>query len=297
MILKVVISIAAVLLVACSNSVSDGSQSDERDSLSSDVAAESSADAEQSSSSSATCEEIRSTKNDFVPIENVLPCVQENEKVAFIIRHGERNAGESGYDDTLNANGAEQARELGRRLKDYSDFYFMHTDYLRTLETGYRIAEGKGQKVEEFTRENCDSIVHEWNDDLRYDWYLKDGSYMSMCASGNNMAAYTKMAYEVDDYYCDLAFYNAKERTMEFVRNHFTYGKMHDITFAVTHDLFVAPLMISITDGEIGMDYYKYGDEYYWPNFLAGAAVIVDDQDNVTMVPVRGLSSGRMAER
>jgi len=273
--LKVVMSIAAVLLVACSNTVSGGSQSDE-----------------------ATCEEIRSTKKDFVPIENVLPCVRDNEKVAFVIRHGERNAGESGYDDTLNANGVIDTRALGRKLKDYPDFYYMHTDCLRTLETAYRIAEGKGQKVEEFTRDNCDSVVHEYNEDLYYYWYLKDESYLGKCGSDAGLGALTMMAYEVDDYYCSQAFYNAKDRTLEFIEKNFTYGKMHHITFAITHDYFVAPLMIAITDGEIGMDYYNhYGDEYYWPNFLSGAAIIVDDRGKVTMIPVKGLSSGRMAEQ
>jgi len=304
-ILNVAMIAAMSAFVACSNSVSGGSQSDERDSLSSDVAAESSAAAEQSSSSavessssSATCEEIRSTKNDFVPIENVLPCVQENEKVAFIIRHGERNPSESGYDDTLNANGVIDTRALGSKLKDYPDFYYMHTGYLRTLQTAYHIAEGKGQKVEEFTRENCDSIVHEYNEDLYVNWYIKDEAYLNVCGSDGGFGMLTMMAYEPDDYYCSLAFYNVKERTQELVEKYFTYDKMHPITFAISHDYFVGPLMIAITDGEIGMDYYNhYGDEYYWPKFLSGGAFIVDDQDNVTMIPVKGLSSGRMADQ
>lgn len=298
--------IAAAMFVACTNSISGGSQSDEQNlSSSSEAAAESSAAAEQSSSSavessssSATCEEIRSTKNDFVPIENVLACVQENEKVAFIIRHGERNADESGYDDTLNANGVIDTRALGSKLKEYPDFYYMHTGYLRTLETAYRIAEGKGQNVVEFTRENCDSIVHEYNEDLYVEWYIKDDAYLNVCGSDGGFGMITKMAYELDDYYCSLAFYNVKERTQELVEKYFTYDKMHPVTFAISHDYFVGPLMIAITDGEIGMDYYNhYGDEYYWPNFLSGVAIIVDEQDNVTMIPVKGLSSGRMADQ
>ncbi len=280
--------IVATIFVACSDDSGSSAKDDESLSSSSIV--------ELSSSSSATCEEIRTTKNDFVPLENVLPCVNENEKVAFVVRHGERNYNESGYDDTLNANGVIDARALGSKLKEYPDFYYMHTNIFRTLETGYRIAEGKGQSVEKFTRENCDSIVHEFNEDLVSDWYYKDESYLSKCAS-DAAAALTKMAYEPDDYYCSLAFYNAKERTQELVERNFIYSKMHDITFAVTHDFFVAPLLISVTDGEIGLDYHNHsGDGYFWPNFLSGVAFIVDDMDRVTMVPVKGLASGRLAE-
>lgn len=243
---------------------------------------------------SAACAEIRSTKNDFVPLENVLPCVMENEKVAFIVRHGEREYYESGTEDHLNEKGVMQAFRLGEKLKAYPDFYYMHSYYIRTMETAYYVAEGKGQKVEAFTRENSDTLVHEMMDDLLYNWYVKDYAYEHVCSPNGGLASLTKMAYETEDYYCNLGFYNAKERTLEFVKKYFTYNRMHDITFAVTHDYFVAPMVIAITDGEIGMDYHNHsGDDYYWPNFLSGAAVIVDDKDNVTMVPVKGLESGR----
>lgn len=297
--------IAAIMFVACNNTVSDGSPSDELSLSSSSEAAieiggaaeQSSSSMVESSSSSATCEEIRSTKNDFVPVEAVLPCVKENEKVAFIVRHAERNVYESGTEDTLNANGVVQARTLGSKLKAYPDFYYMHSYYIRTLETAYHIAEGKGQNVDVFTRENSDGIVHELSEDLLSYWFVKDDSYVNVCAPMGSDAAFTKMAYEVDDYYCSLAFYNAKERTLEFVRKYFTYNVMHDVTFAITHDYFIAPLVIAVTDGAIGMDYHNhYGDKYYWPNFLSGAAIIVDNLDNVTMVAVKGNPSGRMLE-
>lgn len=246
---------------------------------------------------SAACAEIRSTKNDFVPLENVLPCVMENEKVAFIVRHGAREPYENGSEDHLNEIGVMQAFRLGEKLKTYPDFYYMHSYYIRTMETAYYVAEGKGQKVETFTRENSDTLVHEMTDDLLYDWYVKDYAYEYVCSPNGGLNSLTKMAYETDDYYCTMGFYNAKERTLEFVKKYFTYSRMHKATFAVTHDYFVAPMVIAITDGEIGMDYYNHsGDYYYWPNFLSGAAVIVDDKDNVTMVPVKGLESGRLAD-
>lgn len=243
---------------------------------------------------SARCAAIRTTKNDFVPLEDILPCVMENEKVAFVVRHSERNSNESGPDDHLNENGVAIARALGAKLKAYPDFYYMHTFYIRTMETAYYVAEGKGQKVVPFTRENGDALVHETNDDLLYDWYVKDYAYEYVCSPSGGLVALTKMAYETEDYYCNLGFYNAKDRTLEFVKKYFTYNRMHDVTFAVTHDYFVAPMVIAITDGEIGMDYYNHGgDDYYWPNFLSGAAIIVDAKDSVTMVPVKGLESGR----
>lgn len=244
---------------------------------------------------SAACAEIRSTKNDFVPLEYILPCVKENEKVAFIVRHGAREPFENGTEDHLNEMGVMQAFRLGEKLKAYPDFYYMHSYYIRTMETAYYVAQGKGQKVDAFTRENSDTLVHEMTDDLLYNWYVKDYAYEYVCSPNGGLASLTKMAYETEDYYCNLGFYNAKERTLEFVKKYFTYNRMYKATFAVTHDYFVAPMVIAITDGEIGMDYYNHsGDYYYWPNFLSGAAVIVDDKDNVTMVPVKGLESGRL---
>lgn len=240
------------------------------------------------------CGEVRTTKNDFVPLENVLACVKKNEKVAFIVRHGEREPADTGPDDHLNANGIEGARNLGKKLKAYPDFYYMHTYYMRTMETAYYVAEGKGQNVEMFTRENADGIVHEMTDDLLSYWYETGNISVCACDYRCDLAAYTKMAYVEGDDYCDLAFYNAKARTLELVEKYFTYEKMHDVTFAVSHDYFVAPLMIAITDGEIGMDFHNhYGDYYYWPNFLSGAAFIVDEKNHLTMIPVKGLESGR----
>lgn len=271
------IAFACCMLVACDNSTNNGET---------DLFA-----------GSERCDEIRKTKKDFVPVEDILPCVKESEKVAFILRHAERDEYRTGTEDSLNAFGVEQARALGNKLKSYPDFYYMHTNYIRTLETAYNIAKGKGQKLDIFTRENSDGIVHELNEDLLYYWYVKDEAYVYACAPSGGLEAFTKMAYELDNYYCSLGFYNVKERTLEFVQKYFNYNEMHDITFAITHDYFIAPLVIAITDGEIGMDYYNHsGDYYYWPNFLSGAAIIVDNQNNVTMIPAKGLPSGRLEE-
>lgn len=271
------IAFACCMLVACDNSTDNGE-------------AVLWADSEK-------CDEIRKTKNDFVPVEDILPCVKESEKVAFILRHAERDADRTGTEDSLNEHGVEQARLLGHKLKSYPDFYYIHTYYIRTLETAYNIAKGKGQIVDVFTRENSDGTVHILNEDLLYYWYVKDEAYINVCSPSGYMEAFTKMAYEVDDYYCSLGFYNAKDRTLEFVRKYFNYSNMHNITFAITHDFFVSPLVIAISDGEIGMDYYSHsGDYYYWPNFLSGAAIIVDNQNNVTMIPAKGLPSGRLEE-
>jgi hypothetical protein len=81
------------------------------------------------------CLAIRATKNDFIPITDIFPCVRSNEKLAFIIRHAARDRDASGSLASLNSEGRSQSLELGERLSATGDFFYMHTHYYRNMET------------------------------------------------------------------------------------------------------------------------------------------------------------------
>ena len=239
------------------------------------------------------CATVRNTKTEFLPIENVIPCVKSNEKVAFIIRHGERG---SDYSSTgrLNANGQKMAKNLGKRLIEFPDFYYMHTSVYRAVETAFYVAIGKEQTISDTAKWYTTSDkYHALSEDFGGEFFTKNCG--SNCGCGTGWEDYAKMAYDVNA--CPKRFYNVDEKREEIVNRYFTYEIMHNITLVGSHDQFVAPFVISMTDRQMkNLNYHVTRNDNNWINYLAGAAIIVDNENNVTYVPVRGHNSGYLGK-
>ena len=56
-----------------------------------------------------------------------------------------------------------------------------------------------------------------------------------------------------------------------------------------SHDQFLVPLVISISNRKIGLRYFE---DRHWINYLAGIAVVIGADGKQTLVPVKGLNSG-----
>lgn len=223
----------------------------------------------------------------------MIPCVKSNEKVAFIIRHGERG---SDYSSTgrLNANGQKMAKNLGKRLIEFPDFYYMHTSVYRAVETAFYVAIGKEQTISDTAKWYTTSDkYHALSEDFGGEFFTKNCG--SNCGCGTGWEDYAKMAYNVNA--CSNRFYNVDEKREEIVNKYFTYEIMHNITLMGSHDQFVAPFVISMTDRQMkNLNYHETRNDNNWINYLAGAAIIVDNENNVTYVPVRGHNSGYLGK-
>lgn len=290
---------------------------DETASSSSEEAVESSSsEIEESSSSeeaaptlSEECLAMRSTQDQFIPLEDVFDCVLPNEKMVFVIRHGERKKEDDGSNGDLSRQGKDQSRYLGTQIapKNSEEFYYISTKTPRTMNTNIYISKGKGETfLDSVTVFGKDSSYHYVkNEDYSEGWFVKNKD-INDCAGVTSWARFTKFAYEPTA--CPEAFYDADEKTKEFIDKHFMYEDIPNVTIVATHDKFIAPFLISLTDRKIGFeahDYVKkngYDNDWnqgvfkHWPNYLAGAAIIVNEKNERAFVPVKGLKTGYLGE-
>ena len=245
----------------------------------------------------ARCEVIRNTKTDFVPVEDFLPCVKDDEKAVIIIRHAERDSNNASGTGPLNLWGYGEATALGYKMRSVrekynlqGDFYYMYTNVPRAQQTARLIAAGMGDHF-------IGGVNHEQSAAI-------DGNYFANKIGGNNdwEAKLSEYAYKYDQRYTYSAWngsktaeLSAKDEVDKLIRENFTYDKLKTkYTLGGTHDTFVLPMMIVLTEKQIGMDYYNHrGDYHYVPNFMSGVAFFVDKNGVTASVAVKGLSSGR----
>jgi broad specificity phosphatase PhoE len=241
------------------------------------------------------CLAIRATKNDFIPLTDIFPCVRSNEKLAFIIRHAARDRDASGNLAPLNSEGRVQAVDLGERLSATGDFFYMHTHYYRNMETVMLMAQGKGQTIPDSA--SLYSVIedeyHLQTQDLLESWFVKDETKVDACKSPQSWgwSAYSKFAYEEENLTaCQAAFYDVDDRVQDFIAKYFTYEQMHDMTMAISHDQFVVPFLVSISDRQLDLRFHNHENDFnYWINYLTGVAIIVDPDNQVTIIPVKSL--------
>ena len=257
------------------------------------------------------CKTLRSTTDKFVPIFDILYCLRSNEKVTFILRHAARgeDTSESG---TLSTTGENQCKEVGNKLKEMNldDFSYMHTRFYRAKQTAWIIAKSKGQEVGSqdawFNKDDTEFQIT--NDDLLDGWYVnnKDDNLKKTCKGNvsSGWGAYSRAAYKEYDNNnqknaCEAFLHDIDDKTQEVIKKHFTYDKMKPgVTIAISHDQFLAPFVISTSNrmisGPGGRDlrYHKYGTQEHWINYLSGAAIITDPDDNTIIIPATALSSG-----
>ena len=189
----------------------------------------------------------------------------------------------------------------------------MHTNVVRTVETAMIISNNKGQTTgsENEWKDNIADDYHIENMDLLESWYIKDESKKNACQGKNSWgwSIYSKAAYEEYDKEnnddsknkdaCEAALYNIKNRTQEFINTYFTYDKMHKMTIAISHDQFLVPFVIAISNKQIHdennytLQFHKHENDFnYWINYLTGIAIITGPDEETTVIPVMALDDG-----
>ena len=87
------------------------------------------------------------------------------------------------------------------------------------------------------------------------------------------------------------AFYELEPRAQEFMQTVILKNlpKWKRVTVMVSHDIFVMPLTVFGSKKKVALKYYE---DYHWINYIAGLAIIVDEQNNLRYIPVKGAESG-----
>lgn len=245
---------------------------------------ESSSSAESSDSAPRVAAEIPLDKDGFATVADVYRSLAPSEKAVFIIRHSEREDAVT-IETELTANGVKMAQDLGATLKSDEEFSYITSGFVRTNETANNISKGRGEA-------NLPKLIT--NYDITGNWFLKiSADSLAQYASklgmqGSSVELMAHWAY--GEPYPD-ALYELEPRAQEFMEKVILKNlpKWKRVSIMVSHDIFVMPLAVFGSEGKVAL---KYHEDYHWINYIAGLAVIIDAQNNLRYVPVKGADSG-----
>ena len=211
-------------------------------------------------------------------IGDVWKNVKCDEKVVFVIRHAERESG-VGKESSLTPNGEIQAMNVGLKLLGSAKFAYAHTDYVRTEQTCNFIALGRG--------EDTLTLAHDTIPELTSSWYIKDTlireTYISKDTNSNSVVSF----WAYDSLFAD-AFYDFATRNQEVIDSFFVkdYAVMDKAKMIISHDEFIVPLVVYATDKQVN---YRKRKGAWWIDYLSGLAIIVNSQNQVRYIGVRGI--------
>ena len=255
-------------------------------SSSAELQVSSSSSIEESSSSAImdTSPEIVLDKDGFATVADVYKSLAPDEKAVFIIRHSERED-DVALETELTANGIQMAQDLGATLKSDEEFSYVTSGFVRTNETANQISKGRGEATLPKLITNYD-ITGNWFLKISADSLAKQATALGL--KGSSIELMARWAYEGG---YPETFYEMEPRAQEFMQAVIlkNLSKWKRITIMVSHDIFVMPLAVFGSQKKVAL---KYHEDYHWINYIAGLAVIVDAQNNLRYIPVKGAESG-----
>ena len=241
---------------------------------------------EESSSSAImdTSPEIVLDKDGFATVADVYKSLAPDEKAVFIIRHSERED-DVALETELTANGIQMAQDLGATLKSEEEFSYVTSGFVRTNETANQISKGRGEATSPKLITNYD-ITGNWFLKISADSLAKQATALGL--KGSSIELMARWAYEGG---YPETFYEMEPRAQEFMQAVIlkNLSKWNRITIMVSHDIFVMPLAVFGSQKNVALKYYE---DYHWINYIAGLAIIVDAQNNLRYIPVKGAESG-----
>lgn len=233
---------------------------------------------------------------DFVTASEFFKSVQPDERVYFLVRHGERDHIKPDDPDHgafvgLTDGGRKQAFNLGKVIRDNAtslchaanDVSFFSSPVGRCMQTAEYIGRGLGMespKVEPLQPLAEFFVEH-------YDAYMethRTGFYQGICRWLDGAAA--------DPSYVDPAYFPLASRSEEMLELMLSHGAS-DINIFASHDAWIVPCLNHFC----GMRF----SPQVWMNFLTGMAVVVskdckpaDPNAIRRLVPVTALDTGWM---
>ena len=220
----------------------------------------------------------------FATVADVYHSLRENEKAVFMIRHSEREDNVA-IETELTAKGVKMAQDLGATLKNDEEFSYITSGFVRTNETANNISKGRGEAKLPKISTNYD-ITGNWFLKISADSLAQYGTSLGM--KGGSVELMAHWAY--DGGYPN-ALYELSPRAEEFMQKVILKNlpKWKRVSIMVSHDILVMPLTVFGSKGKVAL---KYHEDYHWINYIAGLAIIIDEQNNLRYIPVKGAESG-----
>lgn len=229
--------------------------------------------------------EVVPDTNGFADIGNVFQSVRCDEKVVFVLRHGEREPYVT-KESALTEDGVLQAQSVGQKLASAESFTFTHTDYVRTEQTCLNIAIGRGQTT----------FPHDTSDVFQAGWYTKDSEKRSEYNHADGYSSNKVISEWVFTGNFADAFYDLAEKSEEMISTYLakSYDEMPRLRVVCSHDEFIVPFVSYLTDKAINYRTYDMTlvPRPHWANYLSGAAIIINSAGERRAYAVKGLDSG-----
>ena len=227
----------------------------------------------------------------FYDIGDVYKAVPATSKLVFVMRHAERQTSE-GQESLLTEKGVEQALSVGAKLAGGDEsFYYSSTDFIRTRETCNNIAKGRGETAEVVTWDGINGGYFLKVPSDTMDAFVRNrgGSWKfisSWAYDDPNPSRFT--AAKIPEY-----LYELMPRGDQFV-NEVVLANLPNwkrVSVLVSHDLLIEPLIAYASNRTVDLKFYESGK---WANYLSGIAIVVDEANLVTLLPIRGIEYGFM---
>ena len=228
----------------------------------------------------------------FFDVGDVYKAVPATSKLVFVMRHAERETSE-GQESLLTEKGVEQALSVGTKLAGGDEsFYYSSTDFIRTRTTAENIAKGRGESgVEVVTWDGINGGYFLKVPSDTMDAFVRNrgGSWKfisSWAYDDPNPSRFTKD--KIPEY-----LYELMPRGDQFV-NEVILANLPNwkrVSVLISHDLLIEPLIAYASNRTVDLKFYESGK---WANYLSGIAIVVDEANLVTLLPVRGIDLGYM---
>ena len=229
--------------------------------------------------------EVVPDTNGFADIGNVFQSVRCDEKVVFVLRHGEREPYVT-QESALTEEGVEQAQTVGQKLVGPEDFTFSHTNFVRTEATCLNIAIGRGQT----------SFPHDTNDVFQAGWFVKDADKRDEYNHAEGYSSSKVISEWIFTGNFADAFYDLAEKSEEMISTYLakSYAEMPRFRVVCSHDEFIVPLVSYLTDKAINYRIYDMTitPRPRWANYVSGAAIIVNAAGERRAYAVKGIANG-----
>lgn len=227
----------------------------------------------------------KSNITDFVDIQEVYESIKDDEKVIFLLRHGERDKDATSNESPLSKNGYEECVMVGKKLTKFSEpFRLGASTFYRAQQTSIGIAAGRGQ----------DTTVADTLDILNDNWYMIDRNLVNQAESNAGGGWEAIGFYVYDEKYLD-AYYDLEDRSALLIDTLVSiYSEVPDrFILLSSHDKLMVPFVAYCSNLKIDMKVREVmggqSNEKKWINYLAGIAIIWDKSGNRRYVAVKGL--------
>lgn len=222
----------------------------------------------------------KSNITDFVDLKEVYESIKDDERVIFLLRHGERKQNETDRKSSLSENGYKECVKVGGKLTKFKEpFRLGASEFYRAQQTVIGMAAGRGQ----------DTVVADTFAFLNDDWYMIDRDKVNQ-VEGEAGGGWEAIGYYVYEGKYPEAYYDLNDRSAQLIDTLLTtYADVPDrFILLSSHDKLMVPFVAYCSNLNLNMHVRNGGT---WINYLAGIAIIWDKSGNRRYVAFKGLEN------